>query len=190
MSSRALLVIVALATAGCTDKGETVRAAQPHLESFSALRLRALELLELRSDIERRKLLVHAEENPDEPLPENLEPVIEQMKAQGIELTAEDVARREALFWRMLDAAFSDDPNVLQAEIVFRETDGQVSTFRHPRSRELPAGVKWFGLREPRTFAGLATCVDDRGSTPCVLLQLRPRDYSGSAGLTVAFRRP
>jgi hypothetical protein len=174
--------------AGC--KGEAVRAAQPHMESFSKLRIRALDLLELRADVERKKLLVKATENPEEPIPDNLEPVIEQMKAQNIELSAQDVAQREALFWQMLDAAFSDDPNILQAEILFLEKDGTVSSFRYPRSAELPAGVKWFGLRQQRTFAGLASCVNDESSEPCVLVQLRPRDYAGSAGLTVAYRRP
>jgi hypothetical protein len=77
----------------------------------------------------------------------------------------------------------------MQAEIVFLEKGGAISTFRSPRDREVPAGVKWFGLREQRTFAGLGTCVTDEGSEPCVLIQRRPRDYAGSAGLTVAFRR-
>ena len=60
---------------------------------------------------------------------------------------------------------------------------------RYPRERELPVGLKWYGLRQQRTFAGVANCVTDEGSEPCVLVQLRPRDYAGSAGLTVAYRR-
>ena len=174
----------------CTDKAEAVRAAEPHLASFSELRLRALELLELRSDIERKKLLVAALENPDEPVPENLEPVFRQMKAQRIELTADDVEKREVAFWRALDAAFLDDPSVIQGEISFIEGDGSVSRFRHPRDSELPAGVRWFGLRQQRTFAGLANCVTEAGSEPCVLIELRSREHVGSAGLAVAFRRP
>ena len=176
--------------AACGGKAEAVRAAEPHLASFSKLRLRALELLELRSDIERKRLLVAAMENPDQPVPENLEPVLAQMKTQRIELTPQDVEQRDAVFWRMLDAAFLDDPAVIQGEISFIESDGAVSVFRHPRESELPAGVKWFGLRQQRTFVGLAKCLNETGSEPCVIVQLRPREYAGSAGLTVAFRRP
>jgi hypothetical protein len=88
----------------------------------------------------------------------------------------------------MLDQAFSYRPEVLQAELVFLEKDGTISRFRSPRERDVPAGVRWFGLRQQRTFAGLSRCVTDDGSESCVLIQLRPRDYSGSAGLTVAFR--
>ncbi len=185
-----LLMPILCLLAACTDKSEVVRAAEPHLTSFSELRLRALQLLELRSDIERKKLLVDALENPDEPVPENLEPLLRQMKAQRIELTKEDVEEREASFWRALDAAFLDDPHVIQGEISFIESDGSVSRFRHPRDSELPAGVRWFGLRQQRTFAGLANCVAEAGSEPCVLIQLRSREYAGSAGLAVAFRRP
>lgn len=184
------LLVAACFLAGCTGKSEAVRAAQPHLEAFGTLRVRALDLLELRADIERKKLLFKAAQGDEESLPENLRPVFEQMQAQRVELTEAQLVQGEEIFWRMLDRAFSDNPDVLQAEIVFLEKDGSMSSFRHPRKRELPAGVKWFGLREQRTFAGLASCVTDDGSEPCVLLQLRPRDYSGSAGLTVAFRRP
>jgi hypothetical protein len=184
------LLVAACFLLGCTGKAEAVRAAQPHLEAFGTLRVRALDLLELRADIERKKLLFKAAQGDEESLPENLRPVFEQMQAERVELTEAQLVQGEEIFWRMLDRAFSDNPDVLQAEIVFLEKDGSISSFRHPRDRELPAGVKWFGLREQRTFAGLASCVTDDGSEPCVLLQLRPRDYSGSAGLTVAFRRP
>jgi len=122
-------------------------------------------------------------------LPENLKPVLRRMRAQGVEVTDKEVEHGDALFWRMLDFAFSQNPDVLQAEIVFLEKDGSISSFRHPRDRELPAGVRWYGLRQPRTFTGLASCMTDDGSEPCVLLQLRPKDYAGSAGLTVAYRR-
>jgi len=184
-----LLCCVAV-TLGCTGKREAVRAAQPHLESFSKLRLRALELLELRSDIERKKLLLQAVEHPDEPLPENLQPVFEQMQDQHIELEAADIERGEQLFSTMLRTAFADDPEILQGEIVLLEDNGEVSRFSHPSDSKVPAGVDWHGLRQQRTFAGLARCVTEGGSEPCVVIQLRPRDYPGSAGLTVAFRRP
>lgn len=183
------LIIGALLLGGCTGESEAIRAAQPHIETFTELRLRALSLLEMRADIERKKLLARAAVEGEESLPENLKPVYEQMQDDRVEITGEQLERGEALFWQMLDGAFSEEAEVLQAEIVFLEKDGSVSRFRHPRERELPAGVRWFGLRQHRTYAGLANCLTDEGSEPCVLLQLRPRDYSGSAGLTVAFRR-
>ena len=111
------------------------------------------------------------------------------MRAERQEITEAQLRHGEETFWRMLDFTFSQNPNVLQGEIVFLEKDGTTSVFRHPRERELPAGVKWYGLREHRMFAGLTNCVTDSGSTPCVIIQLRPRDYSGSAGLTAAYRR-
>lgn len=175
--------------ASCTGRAEAVRAAQPYLEDFSDLRLRALTLLELRSDIQRRRLLAKAMKGDEESLPDNLKPLLQQMRSEGAEVTDKQLEHGEALFWRMLDYTFSENPNVLQAEIVFLEKDGSVSSFRHPRERELPVGLKWYGLRQHRTFAGLTNCMTDDGSEPCVLLQLRPRDYSGSAGLTVAYRR-
>jgi hypothetical protein len=174
---------------GCTAKAEAVRAAQPYIESFGDLRLRALSLLELRSDVQRQRLLVAAMKGDEESLPDNLKPLLKRMRGERVEVTDKQLAHGEALFWRMLDYAFSENPNVLQAEIVLLEEDGSASTMRHPRERELPVGLKWYGLRQQRTFAGLTNCVTDDGSEPCVLLQLRPRDYSGSAGLTVAYRR-
>jgi hypothetical protein len=175
--------------ASCTGRAEAVRAAQPYVENFGDLRLRALSLLELRADVQRHRLLAKAMRGDDESLPDNLKPLLERMRAERAEVTDKQLEHGEVLFWRMLDYAFAENPNVLQAEIVFLEKEGSVSLLRHPRERELPVGVKWYGLRQHRTFAGLTNCVTDEGSEPCVLLQLRPRDYSGSAGLTVAYRR-
>jgi hypothetical protein len=176
--------------ASCTGKAEAVRAAQPYVEDFGDLRVRALTLLELRSDVQRRRLLAEAMKNGDEEsLPSNLKLLVDRMRAQRVEITDQRLEHGEALFWRMLEIAFSENPNVLQAEIVFLEKDGSVSSFRHPRESVVPAGVKWYGLRQQRTFAGLTNCMTNEGSEPCVLLQLRPRDYPGSAGLTVAYRR-
>jgi len=183
--SACLLVLLA----SCTGRAEAVRAAQPYIESFDALRLRALSLLELRSDVQRHRLLAEAMNGDEESLPDNLKPLLERMRAERAEVTKEQLEHGEALFWRLLDYTFAEDPNVIQAEIVYLEKDGSMSAFRHPRERDLPVGLKWYGLRQHRTFAGLANCVTDDGSEPCVLLQLRPRDYSGSAGLTVAYRR-
>ena len=186
---RLLLLSVACLLMACTARNEAVKAAQPHMDEFGKMRVRALELLEQRAGVERDKLLLAAAEGDEESLPENLRPVFEQMRAERIELNPDEIAQREGLFWTRLDRTFADRPDVLQAEIVFREKDDSISSFRSPRERELPAGVRWFGLREQRTFSGLASCVTEDGSDPCVLVQLRPRDYPGSAGLTVAFRR-
>ena len=125
----------------------------------------------------------------EESLPANLKPLLARMRTERVEITDKRLEHGEALFWRMLDYTFSENPNVLQGEIVFLEEDGSVSSCSPSTRARAPAGVKWYGLRQPRTFAGLTNCVTDDGSEPCVLLQLRPRDYSGSAGLTVAYRR-
>jgi len=184
-----LLVLSAL-LASCTGKAEAVRAAQAYVEDFGDLRVRALSLLELRSDVQRQRLLAEAMRNGDEAsLPANLKPLVDRMRAERVEITDQRLEHGEALFWRMLGYAFSENPNVLQGEIVFLEKDGSVSSFRHPRESDLPAGVKWYGLRQQRTYAGLTNCMTNEGSEPCVLLQLRPRDYPGNAGLTVAYRR-
>ena len=153
------------------------------------MRGRARELLELRSGIERKKLLLAASDGDPASAPENLKPLLEQMRAQNVQLTQGEIDRGEASFWRLLDQAFSSHPDVMQAEIVFLEKDDTISRFRFPRDREVPAGLKWYGLREQRTFSAVARCVTVEGSEPCVVIQRRPRDYPGSAGLTVAFRR-
>lgn len=189
LSSWLPVSVLLVLLAGCAGKVEAVRAAQPYIENFGDLRLRALNLLELRSDVQRQRLLLAAIKGNEDALPDTLKPLLERVRAQRADITEERLEEGEALFWRMLDYAFSENPNVLQAEIVFLEKDGSASTMRYPRERELPVGLKWYGLRQPRTFAGLTNCVTDEGSEPCVLLQLRPRDYPGSAGLTVAYRR-
>jgi len=184
-----VLLVLLLLLCGCSGKVESVRAAQPYIENFGDLRLRALNLLELRSDVQRQRLLLAAIQTNEDVLPDNLKPLLERLRAQRVDITEKQLDEGDALFWRMLDFAFSENPNVLQAEIVFLEKDGSASAMRYPRELELPVGLKWYGLRQPRTFAGLTRCVTNDGSEPCVLLQLRPRDYPGSAGLTVAYRR-
>lgn len=174
--------------ASCTGKAEAVRAAQPYIEDFGERRERALSLLELRSDVQRKRLLMQAMNGDEDSLPANLKPLLEQMRAERVEVTEEQVQQAEEAFWRLLDFSFSQNPNILQAEIQFIERNESISRFRYPRERELPAGVRWYGLRQHRSFTGLSRCVTDEGSDPCVLLQLRPREYPGSAGLTVAYR--
>ncbi|MDH3655858.1 MAG: hypothetical protein OEN21_16465 [Myxococcales bacterium] len=183
-----LLVLQAL-LGGCTGRAEAVRAAQPYVENFGELRSRALKLLELRTDVARKRLLVGAVNGDEESLPDNMKPLLERFRASGNVISEEQLEQGEAMFWRMFDFAFSKDPNVLQAELLFIERDGSVSSLRYPRERDVPVGVNWHGLRQNRTFAGLTNCVTDDGSEPCVMLQLRPRDHPGSAGLTVAYRR-
>lgn len=183
------LLLSVLVLASCTGKREAVRAAEPYVEEFGRMRIRALELLELRADVERKKILLEASRGDPESAPENLQPLLERMQEENVELTAEQLEKGEALFWRKLDRTFAEHPEVLQAEIVFLEKDGTVSRFRSPREGDVPAGIKWFGLRQQRTFAGLGRCVTEDGSEPCLLIQLRPREYPGSAGLTVAFRQ-
>jgi hypothetical protein len=183
------VLAIAGLVASCTGRAEAVRAAQPYIESFGEMRKRALGLLELRYDVKRKRLLAAAMNGDEESLPPNLKPVLERMRAERITITEQELQRGDDMFWRLLDLSFADDPNVLQGEIIYLERDGTTSSFRYPRDRELPAGVRWYGLREQRTFAGVTKCETDDGSEECVLLQLRPRDYSGSAGITVAYRR-
>ncbi len=175
--------------AGCTGRAEAVRAAQAHLENFGELRSRTLKLLELRSDVALKRALLGATNGDEESLPDNLKPFLERLRQSGTVISQEQIEHGEEIFWRMFDFTFSQNPNVLQAEVIYIEKDESVSSLRHPRDSEIPVGVSWHGLRESRTFAGLTRCVTDEGSEPCVILQLRPRDYPGSAGLTVAYRR-
>ena len=174
---------------GCTGRAEVVRAVQPYVESFADLRSRTQTLLELRLDVERKRLLVRAVNGDGEPIPDGLKPLLERFRASGTVISEAQLEHGEAVFWRMLDYTFSQNPNVLQAEILYIEEDESVTSFRYPRESDLPVGVKWHGMRENRTFAALSSCVTDEGSEPCVILQLRPREYPGSAGLTVAYRR-
>jgi len=186
--SASLLVLQAL-LGGCTGRAEAVRAAKPYAENFAEQRSRALKLLELRTDVARKRLLVAAVNGDEESLPDNMKPLLERFRASGTVITEEHLEDGEAMFWRMFDFSFSRNPNVLQAELLFIERDGSVSSLRYPRQRAIPVGVDWHGLRQNRTFAGLTNCVTEDGSEPCVMLQLRPRNHPGSAGLTVAYRR-
>lgn len=186
--SACLLVLTAF-LGGCTGRAEAVRAAQPYVESFAELRSRTLKILEMRMDVQRKRLLVAALNGDEGSLPNKLKPQLKRLRASGMEITEEELEHGEAVFWRMLDFTFSQNPNVLQAEVLFIEGDGSASSLRHPRESEMPVGVKWHGLRQNRTFVGLADCVSEDGSEPCVILQLRPREHPGNAGLTVAYRR-
>lgn len=185
----ASLVVLSLLGSACSRKSNCVSAVDPYLEEFDELRQRALNLLELRTEVERRRLLARALEGDEESLPPNLRPRFERMRQEGVSIDAKEITRGEASFWRMLDLAFSEGENVLQGEIVFIEKDESRTVFRYPRKREIPAGLRWRGLRQPRTFCAMADCLVDGGTEPCLVVQVRPRDYSGSGGLTVAFRR-
>ena len=185
----ACVLLGAWLLAGCSEKSNCANAAAPHLEEFNKLKLRALSLLELRTDVERRRLLAGALEGDEESLPPNLKPLLERMRKEGVTITRREVADGEASFWKMLDFTFSENEKILQGQVIFIERDETTTVFRYPRKREVPAGLRWHGLRQPRTFCAVADCVVDAGTEPCVLVQLRPRDYPGSAGVTVAFKR-
>ncbi len=60
LSARGLVLVLLLFSGGCTAKAEAVRAAQPYIEDFRELRLRALSLLELRSDVQRQRVQLGA----------------------------------------------------------------------------------------------------------------------------------
>ena len=74
-------------------------------------------------------------------------------------------------------------------EIVIRGENDSLVTLRSHKEQSLPVSAGWKGLRPQRTFAAVADCKVGENSIPCVMIQLRPRPHSGSAGLTVAFRR-
>lgn len=174
---------------GCTGRADAVQAAQPHLPSFSELRNRATKLLELRTATSEKRLLLAAMNGDEDSLPERLKPRLKRMRETGSVLSEEKLAKDEATFWRLFDIAFAENPNVLEAELLYIEEDSSTSSLRYPREAEIPVGVSWYGLRQSRTFAGLANCTTEEGSEPCVLLQRRSRPYPRSAGLTVAYRR-
>ena len=185
----ASVLLGAAALLGCSERSNCSSAAAPYLDHFGKLKLRALSLLELRTDVERRRLLAKALEGDEESLPPNLKPIFERMREEHVTITAKEVAEGEASFWRLLDFMFSESEDVLQGEIVFIERDESTTVFRYPRKRDVPAGLRWHGLRQHRTFCAIADCLVDAGTEPCVLVQLRPRDYPESAGLTVGFKR-
>ncbi len=174
---------------GCRADSNCAGAAEPYLDQFGEFKLRALDLLELRTDIERRRKLAKALAGDEESLPASLKPTLERMREQNVTFTDAELAEGEATFWQMLDLAFSKTEDLLQAEISFIESDESTTVFRYPRGREVPAGARWKGLRQQRTFCAFADCLVEDGSEPCLLVQFRSRSYPGSAGLTVGFRR-
>ncbi|MEM8607720.1 MAG: hypothetical protein AAGF92_11470 [Myxococcota bacterium] len=175
---------------GCSQRSECTSAAEPYLDRFETTKRRTDRILDLRRANEQRRLLVAAFESGDDTaLPQGLKAIYRGMKRDGAEVDASDVEEGEATFWRFFDMMFDQDPDVLQGEVVLIQRDDSVSAFRYPREREVPAGLRWHGLRQSRTFCAVADCLVETGVEPCVLIQLRPRDYGGSAGLTVGYRR-
>lgn len=184
------ILVGALTLLGCTDRSVCTSASDPYMERFQTFKHRTAKLLELRRENEQRKLLSEALASGDESsLPDGLKPLFRNLKAENATLTDTEIKHAEGSFWRLFDLMFRQDPEVLQGEVIFVDLDDSVSVFRYPREREVPAGLKWHGLRQNRTFCALASCLVDTGAEPCVLIQLRPRDYGGSAGLTVGFKR-
>ena len=183
------IVFAACVLFGCSDRAGCTRAAAPHLQQFEELKRRSQKLIEFRSDLEQRRAIAKAFAGDEDSLPIGLQPLFNRMRQERAVVTEKEVAEREASFWRMFDAAFIDTEDVLQAELARVEEDGSITAFRHPREREVPAGLRWHGLRQPRTFCALAECLVEDGTESCVLVQIRPRGYAGSAGLTVGFER-
>ncbi|MFW2387397.1 MAG: hypothetical protein ACN4G0_03620, partial [Polyangiales bacterium] len=147
------------------------------------------KLLELRTATAENRLFLAAMNADEDSLPQRLKPRLERMRETGEVFSEEKLAKDEERFWWFFDLAFAENPNVLEAELLYIEEDGSTSSLRYPRDAELPVGVTWYGLRQSRSFAGLANCATEEGSEPCVLLQRRSRPYPRNAALTVAYRR-
>ncbi|MCZ6805753.1 MAG: hypothetical protein O7F08_02270, partial [Deltaproteobacteria bacterium] len=76
----ASVLLGAAALLGCSERSNCSSAAAPYLDHFGKLKLRALSLLELRTDVKRRRLLAKALEGDEESLPPNLKPIFERMR--------------------------------------------------------------------------------------------------------------
>ena len=113
---------------------------------------------------------------------------LRRLEATGAELTAEDIEREEAALADRVERVFKEIADVLVAEILIVEPERTV-TLQYPENTPLPIVTKWVGLREHRLYCGQADCAVGQASQPCTLIQLRPREHAGSAGLTVGFRR-
>ncbi|MEM7137763.1 MAG: hypothetical protein AAF500_14360 [Myxococcota bacterium] len=186
----AFLLLVTSWTLGCSDRAACSNEASSYIDRFDEYKRRTIKLLELRERNHRRKLLADAlKVGNAESLPPALRPTFNQMQREDRTFTERELTNDEASFWRLFNLMFSQDPDVLQGEIIFIERDESMSAYRYPSEREVPAGLRWHGMRQNRTFCAVADCLIDTGTEPCVLIQLRPRDYGGSAGLTVGFKR-
>lgn len=184
------LLCAASIVAGCTGRSDCTRQAEPYLERFREMKLRALKVLELRAANEQRRLLAQALRDDDATsLPANLKPMFTQMKEERVAFTDKDLAESDATFWHLVDLMFAESDDVLQGEIVFVEADESTTRFQYPRGRDVPAGLRWQGLRQARTFCAVGDCLVESGTESCLLIQIRPRDYRGSAGVTVGFTR-
>lgn len=175
---------------GCSARSSCTSAAEPYMERFQTFKHRTAKLLELRRENQHRKLLAKAlAAGDDSSLPDGLKPLFRNLQTENATVTEAEIKHAEGSFWSLFDLMFRQDPDVLQGEVVLLGRDDSVSAFRYPREREVPAGLRWHGLRQSRTFCALGSCLVETGAEPCVLIQLRPRDYGGSAGLTVGFKR-
>jgi hypothetical protein len=172
---------------GCSLGGEAVRAAEPHLEEFSALRVRALPLAQMRRELQQQQSLFEAFESHG-PAPAGLEAELRELEEGRISLSQANIDRAQEEFKQRFEAIFAASAEVLHAQLVFID-EGESSTYLYPEHVPSPVTGRWHGLRQQRTFCALADCNVDGQSVPCVVLQLRPYPHPGSAGLTVAFAR-
>lgn len=122
------------------------------------------------------------------PAPAGLEAELKELQEGRISLRQTNIDRAQEEFRRRFEEIFATSKGVLQAQLVFFH-ERRSSTYLYPEDTPFPVAGRWHGLRQPRTFCALADCNMDGQSAPCVVLQLRPYEHPGSAGLTVAFAR-
>lgn len=170
---------------GCSVGSESVRAAEPHVEEFYALRVRAMPLAQMRRDLQKQQSLFEAFENRG-PAPAGLEADLRELEEGRVSLSQESLDRAEQELQQRFEAIFSSSADVLQAQLLFIDEDAS-STYLYPQDAPFPVTRRWHGLRQQRTFSALAECSVDGRIVPCVVLQLRPRPHPGNVGLTVAF---
>ena len=180
-------VLVLGIVSGCTGNSEPVREAQARMQTFNQLRAETRRLFETRAQVELKRQLFNVRNQDDDALPPALRQARSLMRAKGVELNAEDIERDEAALRQRIDEVFGAHEGVLLGEIVIIDPD-QTVTLQYPQNVSPPVVAKWAGLREQRMFCAIAECRAGDARQPCVVIQLRPRGYPGSAGLTVGFR--
>ena len=172
----------------CSGESETVRECQTQMKVFDRLRGETRRLIQARAQTVFKREVLNARGRDESTLSPRIREALETLRARGAELKAEDVDREEAALGDRVDRVFKAEGDVLVAEILIVEPERTV-TLQYPENTPLPVVMKWAGLREHRLYCGLADCQVGQASQPCALIQLRPREHAGSAGLTVGFRR-
>ena len=159
------------------------------METFGRLRGETRRLIQARAQTAFKRDVLNARNRDESTLSPRLREALERLRATGAELEAEDIDREDAALRDRVDRVFKAYGDVLVTEILIVEPERTV-TLQYPENTPLPIVTKWVGLREHRLYCGLANCTVGETSQPCALIQLRPREHAGSAGLTVGFRRP